>query len=610
VHPLHQAHRCSRSAGRPPPPALFGDRSRLFCFHHWIKDFPTFSIKGEFARMGMSTWFCPKCAKEVVRPRKNYRLTTTIARAVTSLPISPLVESVFLEAAKQFKPPPRLSISEWADRNFVLSSEDSAEPGRYRTSRAPYQREILDALGEPEVEDLVLCCAAQTVKTVAIKIWIAYFVKEDPVVHPLPAARARPRAPREPAAPGADVPRRPRAARAARGGREQSRQRHARKSFPGGVLFLVGANSPAGCRACRSASSSPTRSTASRVGRIGRLAARARRDAHRDLLEPQEGEVLHADRRSRRHHAGVREDRHAPATGCRARAAREVKGELDGFQVLDFKNLIIDKDPTGRDDLRVPALRHGHHRVVEDWMLEHGEWRALRPEVKSRRGYQLSALYSPFFTWAESPTNGAARWSTAKTRTCCASSSTPCWREPYNDDAEVLDSSELMARREDYPCPLPDGVTVLTAGGGRAEAIASSCWCAAGARGRSRGSSTARSSRATRRSSRASDVLPRPTTTSPSRAPSPWQRLDEYLERAAYMHARGVRLPIAAPWSTPATRRPWSTSSVRRARPRHLRHEGRLRLRQAAAREGRATTAARAPLPGRVDEIKARCTAG
>jgi hypothetical protein len=48
---------------------------RLFCFHHWIKDFPTFSIKGEFAaRMGMSTWFCPKCGKEVVRPRQELPL--------------------------------------------------------------------------------------------------------------------------------------------------------------------------------------------------------------------------------------------------------------------------------------------------------------------------------------------------------------------------------------------------------------------------------------------------------------------------------------------------------------------------------------------------------
>jgi phage terminase large subunit GpA-like protein len=35
-------------------------------------------------------------------------------------------------------PDPALTVSEWADRNRVLSPRDSAEPGRYRTDRTPY----------------------------------------------------------------------------------------------------------------------------------------------------------------------------------------------------------------------------------------------------------------------------------------------------------------------------------------------------------------------------------------------------------------------------------------------------------------------------------------
>mgnify|MGYP002509026688 CR=1 FL=1 len=35
-----------------------------------------------------------------------------------------------------------MTVSEWADEYRRLSSESSAEPGRWRTSKAPYQREI------------------------------------------------------------------------------------------------------------------------------------------------------------------------------------------------------------------------------------------------------------------------------------------------------------------------------------------------------------------------------------------------------------------------------------------------------------------------------------
>src|SRR5262245_59925841 len=43
-------------------------------------------------------------------------------------------------------PDPALTVSEWADRHRILSSRASAEPGRYRSDRTPYMREIVDAL--------------------------------------------------------------------------------------------------------------------------------------------------------------------------------------------------------------------------------------------------------------------------------------------------------------------------------------------------------------------------------------------------------------------------------------------------------------------------------
>jgi phage terminase large subunit GpA-like protein len=44
------------------------------------------------------------------------------------------------------KPDPLLTVSEWADRYRVLSQRASSEPGRWRTERTPYLREIMDRL--------------------------------------------------------------------------------------------------------------------------------------------------------------------------------------------------------------------------------------------------------------------------------------------------------------------------------------------------------------------------------------------------------------------------------------------------------------------------------
>ena len=44
------------------------------------------------------------------------------------------------------EPDPALTVSEWADTHRMLALRASAEPGRYRTSRTPYMRAIMDAL--------------------------------------------------------------------------------------------------------------------------------------------------------------------------------------------------------------------------------------------------------------------------------------------------------------------------------------------------------------------------------------------------------------------------------------------------------------------------------
>ena len=78
------------------------------------------------------------------------------------------------------KPPPKLTISEWADNYRQLSSESSAEAGRWSTRRAEYQRGMMDAVSDPNVETVVLMTAAQVGKTELINNVVGFHIHHDP----------------------------------------------------------------------------------------------------------------------------------------------------------------------------------------------------------------------------------------------------------------------------------------------------------------------------------------------------------------------------------------------------------------------------------------------
>ena len=72
---------------------------------------------------------------------------------------------MFARCLAVLKPPPELTLSEWADRYRMLSAESSAEPGAWRTDRAPYQREIMDSFTQPGIWQIVIMASAQVGKS-------------------------------------------------------------------------------------------------------------------------------------------------------------------------------------------------------------------------------------------------------------------------------------------------------------------------------------------------------------------------------------------------------------------------------------------------------------
>ena len=82
-----------------------------------------------------------------------------------------------------FRPPKKLSLSEWADEYAYLSPESSAETGKWTSF--PYQRGMMDAFTDPSVEYIVVMKSARVGYTKMIDHAIAYYIHQDPCAIPV-----------------------------------------------------------------------------------------------------------------------------------------------------------------------------------------------------------------------------------------------------------------------------------------------------------------------------------------------------------------------------------------------------------------------------------------
>ncbi len=157
-----------------------------------------------------------------------------------------LARDALREAFHVLTPPPKMTISEWADDRRFLSPESSAEPGKWNTGRLEYLRGIMDAVGDPSIHTVVIKTASQVGKTSALENVLGYHIDLDPapillVVPTLELADAYSKDRLKPMIRDCPV-------LLAKVGdpdlrNHDNRLRH--KIFPGGHLTLAGANSPA-----------------------------------------------------------------------------------------------------------------------------------------------------------------------------------------------------------------------------------------------------------------------------------------------------------------------------------------------------------------------------
>jgi phage terminase large subunit GpA-like protein len=355
---------------------------------------------------------------------------------------------------KYLSPPPKLTVSEWADRNRIVPSY-SAEPGPWRTDRTPYLREIMDALGDPTVERVCFMKCARIGGTEAGLNIIGYFIDQDPspVMIVQPTVDDAKDFSKEQLAPSIESTpclsakvREPRA--------KDSGNTIVSKAFAGGAIFLVGANSPRGFRRrtvrvldLEEIDGYPA-SAGTEGDQIKLAIRRTATFAHRRKIYMNSTPTLKGDSKiAEEYEASDQRRFQVPCPHC------------DTPQVLIWKHLRWEE---GKPETAAYACESCGTMIQEHEkyaMLAAGVWVPTYPE-RRERGYHINALYSPWVSWTELVREWLeAQGNVLKLQVFINTALGEVWEE-----RGPLDSNALLGRREDYGAACPMEVRALTAG--------------------------------------------------------------------------------------------------------------------------------------------------
>lgn len=364
-----------------------------------------------------------------------------------------------LAVAEEMQPREDLTVSQWADRYRVIPPGTSPEPGAWRTDRVPYLREILDAISDPTVERITVQAASQVAKSEILLNAIGYFAHQDPspillvqatelTMRGFSKERVAPMFAASPALRGKLVD----------GARDPDNTIMLRQ-FPGGLLACAWAGSAASLasRPIRVVLSDEVDRWPDTTGRDGDPHAQAVQRAsnfhNRKIVNVSTPTVEGFSAIARLYDDSDQRQYHVPCPHC---------GVL---QVLEWSGVIYKRED-GVVDLDDVHYRCAHcaGRIEErdrPEMLAAGEWKAEKDH--QHRGYQISALYSPWVRWREL----AAEWIKAnKDRDKRGLQEFMNLRlgETWTEEAERITVEALEKNREEYSAEVPDGVLLLTAG--------------------------------------------------------------------------------------------------------------------------------------------------
>ena len=294
-------------------------------------------------------------------------------------------------------PDPLLSVSAWADQHRMLSSKASAEPGRWRTARTPYLREIMDALSPASpIERVVFMKGAQVGGTEAGSCFIGYVIHHapGPMMAVWPTVETAKRASKQRIDPLIEESPVLAALIAPARSRDAGNTILA-KEFRGGVLVMTGANSAVGLR------SMPVRYLF--LDEVDGYPGDADGEGDPVALAVQRAATF-VNRKvylcstptlkgfSRIEAAYLESDQRVFEVPC---------DHCGAYSQIQWRDIRWPKDKMADAAWHCPQCEGIHPEYRKPALLANGRWMAKAEGDGKTVGFHLSSLYSPWLTWGE-----------------------------------------------------------------------------------------------------------------------------------------------------------------------------------------------------------------
>jgi phage terminase large subunit GpA-like protein len=363
---------------------------------------------------------------------------------------------------KGLAPDPQMTVSEWAERHRMLP-QTAAEPGRWRTSRTPYIREPMDCLSPSSpIEKVVVMAAAQVSKTECglnflgsiIHLWPGLCLHVSPTTE---AARRLVRTRVDPMIESTPEL----ASRVVKPGPRKAGNSAFFKSYAGGAVAFVGANSGVGLR------STPAKfiildevdgfpfdaggegdPVALAVARTATF--RGRRKVLMLSTPTVEGSSRIADAYSESDQRKL----YWPCLHC---------GE---FFTPTWEDVRWPEGEPLKAHMVCPSCGGIHEERDKTKMLAASEWRATAKGDGTTAGFHIPGTVSPFVRWGELARDFLAAKASPERLQVWVNTSLGL---PFEDrDTAPVEIETLMARAVEADPPwtdlLPDGAAIITVG--------------------------------------------------------------------------------------------------------------------------------------------------
>ena len=381
----------------------------------------------------------------------NYHLTnhTNTLDAQSSL------MAVITGAMQTLKPPPRLSVGEWADRERRLSSEASAAAGRWITSRAEYQRGIMDAISDPTLRDIVVMAGAQVGKTEMLLNVIGFHIHHDaaPILLVQPTLEMAQAFSKDRLAPMLrDTPALKYKVKDPRSRDANNTTTH--KVFTGGHISLVGSNSAAGL------ASRPIRIVL--CDEVDRFPVSAGSEGSPILLARKRSATFHNRKMvmvstPTNKGASMIESQYAESDQRQYYVPCEDCGTV---QTLKWGQVQWEKDKPDTACYVCESCGSVWDDPKRNRSVRKGQWVATA-DYNGIAGFHINGIYSPWTVMADAVRDFLVAKKSADTLRVFVNT---FLAETWEDQGETVGDIDFQSREDNWGDAVPDDIVVVTAG--------------------------------------------------------------------------------------------------------------------------------------------------